>query len=273
MCKLIMDKFPFFLILFSIWFFVNNKRPPSLLVLFLKMYYSIYNSLTKKQMNSKSITESIDDSIKPIIKYEEKYLEEFRKIPIQNIDELDKVKQIEHLKICFVMEYTPLGNVLMVYDSDRETFKYYSDNVIPYRFLETVGRKYVKQFHCKYLFVDIDVELRLSEEKCKLSEEKIVDTDTKVLEPKKNVFTKFKNYNKDTTIFGKINTTKNNTAKINQSKQSGELEKPQVLLKDRSNRYNYDGNISNFNFLKKIDRKIVDKKYGMSFSDFKKMQE
>ena len=48
----------------------------------------------------------------------------------------------------------------------------------------------------------------------------------------------------------------------------GENEK--LLIKERSNRYTYDGKFANFNFIKKVDRKIVDKKYGMTFADFKR---
>jgi hypothetical protein len=46
-----------------------------------------------------------------------------------------------------------------------------------------------------------------------------------------------------------------------------------VLLKENANRYSYEGKLSNFNFLKKVDRKVVDKKYGMTFADFKRLQE
>ena len=46
-----------------------------------------------------------------------------------------------------------------------------------------------------------------------------------------------------------------------------------ILLKENANRYSYEGKISNFNFLKKIDRKVVDKKYAMTFADFKRLQE
>jgi hypothetical protein len=45
-----------------------------------------------------------------------------------------------------------------------------------------------------------------------------------------------------------------------------------VLLKDRANRYTYEGKLSNFKILKRVDRKVVDKKYALSFADFKKMQ-
>ena len=43
-----------------------------------------------------------------------------------------------------------------------------------------------------------------------------------------------------------------------------------ILLKDEANRFSYEGKIINFNFLKKVERKIVDKKYALSFADFKK---
>jgi hypothetical protein len=52
-----------------------------------------------------------------------------------------------------------------------------------------------------------------------------------------------------------------------------EQENEKVLLKDKANRYTYEGKISNFNFLKKVERKVVDKKYAMTFADFKKMQQ
>ena len=43
-----------------------------------------------------------------------------------------------------------------------------------------------------------------------------------------------------------------------------------VVLKENANRYTYEGRLSNFSFLKKTDRKVIDKKYAMSFADFKK---
>jgi hypothetical protein len=45
-----------------------------------------------------------------------------------------------------------------------------------------------------------------------------------------------------------------------------------ILLKDKANRYTYEGKFANFSFLKKVDRKAVNKKFAMTFADFKKMQ-
>ena len=58
-----------------------------------------------------------------------------------------------------VMEHTPFGNVLMMYDARRSTFVYYSDKTIPYIYLEVVSRKFVLTFHCVSLWIDMNDEL------------------------------------------------------------------------------------------------------------------
>ena len=45
-----------------------------------------------------------------------------------------------------------------------------------------------------------------------------------------------------------------------------------VVLKENANRYTCEGRMSNFNFLKKPKREVIDKKYAMSFADFKKIK-
>ena len=190
-------------------------------------------------------------------------------------------KQLEKLNNCYVMEKTPLGNVLMIYNIKRETFSYYSDNAIPYRYLETVARKYVKTFNCRPIFVDMEEELKVAEEKEKERkeiEEKEIENKNNNREngdinqqKKKNVFAKFKSYNKDTSA-----TTKSMAAPPKNSIPNAQLTKEQenekILLKEKANCYTYEGKFANFSFLKKVDRKIVDKKYALSFADFKKIK-
>ena len=192
-------------------------------------------------------------------------------------------KRNEKLKNSFVMENTPLGNVLMVYDLSRNSFKYYSDNTIPYRYLEVVARKYVKMFDCRPIYVDMEEELNTAEEKWREKEEtaKLRENDINtlsenktnhLLQDKKNVFAKFKSYNKEGST-GRVNTVappKNSIPNKNTSVNEKE-ENKKILLKDKANVYTHDGKLSNFSFLKKIDRKIVDKKYGLTFADFKRM--
>lgn len=191
-------------------------------------------------------------------------------------------KKLDSLANCCVFEHTPLGNVVMLYDNVRETFKYYSDNTIPYRYLEVVSRKYVKQFHCRPIFVDMEEEIHVAEAKRdseKQAKEAKEELDRKrkedkskssQVEEKKSVFAKFKSYNKDSSG-GHVNTgapPKNslpNTPKTD--KQATEY-----VLKNNANRYTYEGKLANFSFIKKVDRKVVDKKLAMSFADFKKMR-
>jgi hypothetical protein len=45
-----------------------------------------------------------------------------------------------------------------------------------------------------------------------------------------------------------------------------------LIKEEKANRYSCEGKIINFSFLKKVDRKVVDKRYGISFAEFKRMQ-
>ena len=200
-------------------------------------------------------------------------------------------ERLDKLKNNFIMEKTPLGNVLMLYNNKRGSFEYYSDNTIPYRYLEPVSRKYVKTFNCRVIYFDMEEELKnyerkleekkILEEKRVLDEKKMLDeeeaknklnnTTVLIAEPKKNVFAKFKSYNKDAGT-GHVNMAAPPKNSIPNNKVS-DNNNEKVLLKENANRYSYEGKLSNFNFLKKVDRKAVDKKYGMTFADFKRLQE
>ena len=63
----------------------------------------------------------------------------------------DKNDFLKSLKNNFVLETTPLGNIIMVYNFDKQGFSYYSDKSIGNQYLEVVCRKYVIQFQCKPL--------------------------------------------------------------------------------------------------------------------------
>ena len=182
----------------------------------------------------------------------------------------------------FIIEKTPLGNVIMFYNNKRKTFDYYSDNTIPYRYLETVSRKYVTTYSCKPLYVVMNDELKKYEnkllEKQKLKEEKerkIKEENEKNqnenITEKKSVFAKFKSYNKEAGT-GRVNTGVPPKNSIPNMKINKDDKNKIILLKEIANNYSYQGKIVNFSILKKISRKTVDKKYAMTFADFKKMK-
>ena len=192
-------------------------------------------------------------------------------------------EKIDKLANSYVIEKTPIGNVLMIYKRDSESFQYYSDSSVPYRYLEVVARKYVKMFNCRPLYIDMEEELKIFEEKwekenaikkLKEEEQKKLEESIKnkenLVQTKKNVFAKFKNYNKD--AGGKINMAAPPKNSI-PNKTINEKEDAKVLLKEKANRYTYEGKLANFNFLQKIERKVFNKKLGLSFAEFKKMQQ
>ena len=193
----------------------------------------------------------------PIIKpkevnYEDKYKVELDRIPKEYIVCEDAIEErcrklggdmkrevakqqliserLEMLAKSSIIEYTPAGNVLMYYNHKNGAFEYYSDATIPYRYLETVCRKYAIRNQCRPLYIDMKEEL---------IEKKVEEKPKK---PQNKVFAKLKNYNTKSLDSSKI-----------------------VVLKTRSNKYLYQGKMSNYNMI----RKEITAKKPLSFKDYK----
>lgn len=271
----------------------------------LDLYNKIKNQIKQiEEFDYDDCSENCEENAE--IKIEEKELKEGLILLEIKLEELNKAEidvesikneatqfvikeRLDKMKYNFIIEKTPLGNVVMIYNNTRGTFDYYSDSNIPYRFLETVGRKYVTTFNCRPIFIDMEEELKLYELKQKEKEEKEKEekekeekekeerakndtkSDTKS-DTKKNIFAKFKSYNREAGS-GKVNMAappKNSIPNMQINDDAKKNEK--MILKENSNRYTCEGRFSNFNILQKVDRKKVDKKYSMSFADFKKMQ-
>ncbi len=176
-------------------------------------------------------------------------------------------KHLEKHKDNYILECTPLGNVYMRYNSSKEVFEYFSDSTLPYRYLETVARKYVMTFWCKVIYVDIEEELKKAEEEGKkkkelnLNQKQIAKPSKETLE----IMNKIKAKNVKMSLPSHIQA---NLPSI----QNGTTDNKH-LLKERSNRYTWEGRLRDFCPLKKIDKKVVDKRLNLTFSEFKKMQQ
>ena len=243
--------------------------------------FMLFSSMIVIQDTSGKLENSVEpvQEIKPPVEvpYPDKYLEKFKSMPFEN-ESLD----IETLKNSIVVEHTPLGNVAMYYDNKREAFVYYSDSVMPYRYLEVVARKYVITFHCKRVFIDMEDEInkaktkieeqknakKQEEEQAQAQAEKQQELELKEEPKKKNVFANFKTYNKNTT---KDSSNKPTTGNSNATTTDNKKDED-IILKENANHYTCDGRYSNFLVLKKVDKTLVDKRLKMSFADFKKMQ-
>lgn len=165
-------------------------------------------------------------------------------------------KKLDKCMNTYVVECTPLGNVCMRYNNDKKSFEYFSNNSIPYRYLESVGRKYVTTYWCKPIFVNIEEEIKKAEEKNK--EEKEKEDKNKKNNPRK-MFAQLKSYKE--------------TPKNNKTHDQRRDTKEKLLVKENANRYTWEGRLTNFCPLKKIDKKLLDKKLAMTYADFKKIQQ
>jgi len=70
-------------------------------------------------------------------------------------DSPDSYDTFKHLDNCFIIEYTPKGNVIMKYDSDNNTINYYCDNSISNDIIRTVFQKFTITYHCFDLYFGI----------------------------------------------------------------------------------------------------------------------
>jgi len=256
----------------NMWEFLSDK---------IKENYQIIKQVAwgnSRQNTNETLEENVTEEEPPklVVIFEEKYKEEYKKA-----EEVELSKErLEQLKNTILIEKTPLGNVVMYYDESRETFTYYSDSTMPYRYLEVVARNYVVKNRCKKLYVDMEKELKEAQEKIENKQKEELEIKQQIEENKekeitapvkRNVFAKMKNYNKDTSLKSAGIPTDNKSVTKKVIPSSKNADSKNMVLKENANRYSYEGKIANFSFLKKVERKAIDKRYAMNFSDFKKM--
>jgi hypothetical protein len=70
---------------------------------------------------------------------------EQKKVPTQEIE-------IKINKSNILFESTPLGNIIMTYNQEKNEFEYYANRSFPYRILEIVAKKYVTTFGCIHIY-------------------------------------------------------------------------------------------------------------------------
>lgn len=233
---------------------------------------STSNSSSDNEVELTEELEILEEQLIELLKSLEIDVEEITKLAKEHILNLRK----EHLLHCYIFEKTPLGNVSMCYNSKKDSFEYYSDNTMPYRFLEPVGRKYALTFKCKNIFVDMDEELKEAEIRTtKKAEEKLKkEEEEKSDKKKKNVFAKLKEYNNTNSKSASVGAKSNNIkmpVQIQANFKQLNSEPEKLLLKEKSNHYTCQGKFANMKILQLVNRKLVDKKYAMTFADFKKL--
>lgn len=197
---------------------------------------------------------SIVSNEKKEIPYSYKYYEKFEKMSVNELSE----EYIKSLLNNVLFESTPKGNVIMYYDYTTESFIYYCDVTLSFKYLETVVRKYAIIFNCKKLVVDSEKQIKNATIKYNelISNVNIKNTDNKVAN---NIVV----HNSDSSIFASFKS-------YNRKGSGGSKNlKKKYIVCELANRYSFRGKIDNYNFLKKNEYKNENIQSKMDYKTFK----
>ena len=168
-----------------------------------------------------------------IDEYQQRYQEMVEKDQDDTSTDTDDVKKQLEAKLngTKIHEITPKGDVIMYYDTELESFVYYCDDKnIPYKYLETVARKYSLDNDCLEIFVNMYDELKKGIERQKDAKiQKCIEDAKKKKNTKESkqesnsVFASFKQYNK--------------------TDPKEIIKQRRYITKENANRYSYRGNI------------------------------
>ena len=244
-------------------------------------------------------TDTEDEKMLTDIPFEEKYLEK-----LKDMDETELTEEkLLGLEKCVLIENTPNGNVIMLYNAHDESFWYFCDDKsVSFKYLETVLRHYVIVYDCKSLYKNKSEQLEKlyekekmkreheqmqNEEKNALDEDDSVekDSESNTNESETNESNTDESNTKETQTKTGVTTTsvfanfkksrirntkkeKNNTDKDSKVEKNDDgLENMEHMVK--SNRFSYKGKICNYEIIKKQLESGLPK---LDFKTFMKMQ-
>lgn len=213
-----------------------------------------------------------ENNIEDDIPYEMKWFDEFDdNEDSEDSDGDDKEEQelteefVNNLSLNTITETTPRGDVLMYYCSNLGSFVYHSlSKEIPYKYLETVARKYVIEYNCKKLYIDIRKEYEKGVNKYKEIKEKEEKALKDAKDGIKDENGQDNNNNKKKQIFANLKTY-NRKGEVH-NKQKDKI----YILKEQANRYSYRGKIEEYSEAK-IETSLDKKGKDIDFASFKKM--
>ena len=114
--------------------------------------------------------------------FEYKYLDEYEQLEEFEIT-LDKLNELNHKEITLEIPFLK-ATIIMFYEDD--TFKYYCNTDVIYKYLNVACRKFVIEYNAKKLYVDGQHEEKTTDSVH--SELFVTKTETKILERKINHF-------------------------------------------------------------------------------------
>jgi len=145
------------------------------------------------------------------------YPYEFKYPLNETVDETEENKLYKRVE-----EHTPEGHVYLTYDEPSNTFFYWAEKSIPYKYLDVAARKYVIVYNCKEVYVNIFKEIIHSALKEKEEKEE--------KEKEDGPYATFKSY-KPKKMF------RPSKEKVNQYKYVGKWKEPEPVKEYKSSSY------------------------------------
>ena len=223
--------------------------------------YVLMDSLIPK----KTKTVETDES-KRIREYEKGYLDE-----LVALDDIELSKEVlSALREVKVEDETPFGKVIMTYNSDTESYWYYSDSKsVPYKTLDAVARQFAVTHSCKCVCVNYKEEWEKAKAAAKAAETKGAETKAAETKPNKqrDVFAKLKKYND---IDKQANAESNAT--VNGKRKDSIKRRKYKLVNEKANRFTHKGRLTEYVVHNKSEPEIKPKpnpKAKITFADFK----
>lgn len=143
------------------------------------------------------------------------------------------------------------GDIIMYYDASITSFVYYARTAnIPYKYLETVSRKYMIETNApRDIYVDIRKEYAKAKDMItNLTNKKVSSNDQSkhtAHEPEEtDVFAKFKTYNTGSNLSNQKTATATNTKIPSDNDKTNTSTK---IMRENANRYSYRGKLEDYN--------------------------
>ena len=201
--------------------------------------------LIGKYLMDNDLMDTVEEEKEPTVLYEDKY-------SLKDMEH-DLSQNNEITKNTSVIENTPDGLVIMLYNGDREGFEYWCDNKnIKFNYLETVARKFVIMNFCTSLYVDRFDDIKKQQEEFDENFETGNDKGDKAED-------KVEEKIEEESVFVKKKVKKKEVKKGDRKK----------IVAKKSNKYLYIGKISEFEWLRKNKEENIVKE--VSFASFKSM--
>jgi hypothetical protein len=157
-----------------------------------------------------------------------------------------------------MMECTPRGNLIMVYNLYKQSFDYYADNYIPHQLLTAAAMKYVVIYRCRDFFIDSNYVPKESPSKITLAIKALDDSKKKEKEVKNKDGEKIKG------PFVRNKVSSSSTEKKPDTKTVDQNEK-------HINKFSYMGKIANLSILRKPKRVHETNGFNTKLLDFGNM--